>query len=314
MTTFLAALGTKLADRWITLLILPGLLYVGVTTAATQVLSQGRWNDSALLHERIDEVASSPTAHSPGSILLVTAAVLIVSVGVGLLAECIGRFTEWWWMGAWAPGIVQPAQVLVRWRRRRWTDAAERHRAALRAKALHQLDPQIPPGGADSSSNPVPVPDTEALNSARNRIALVEPRRPTWMGDRMLAVAIRVRDRYDLDLASAWPRLWLIVPEETRTQLASARTDLASAARLAGWGALYLPLALWWWPAALIAAASVAVAWWLGRYRTDRLADLIEATVDVHGRALAASLGIECPGALTPQAGEAITRALRKGA
>ncbi|MEV5427994.1 hypothetical protein [Streptomyces sp. NPDC052701] len=314
MTAFLTALGTKLADRWITLLLLPGLLYVAVATAAVGVLDHGRWHDVTLLQDRIDRAAASPASHSAGSILLAAAAVLTVSAGTGLLAQALGRVTEWCWMGSWGPRAGRPGHALTAWRHRRWSAAAHRHRAALREKARGRLYPQQPPGGAGGpGAAPVPEPDTEALNAARNRIALAEPRRPTWMGDRMLAAATRVRDRYDLDLASAWPRLWLVVPEETRGRLASARADLASCARLAGWGALYLPLALWWWPAALIAVSSAATAWWLGRERTARLADLVEATADVHGRDLAASLGLECPGPLTPEVGEAVTRALRKG-
>ncbi|WP_248959585.1 hypothetical protein [Sphaerisporangium perillae] len=247
--------------------------------------------------------------------------------GAGLAAEALGRVAEWCWMGSWGG---PPGRALTAWRRRRWTLAADRYHAALQAKARLLLSPGAAlDGGAlggtarvGAGSNeaapgdgapPVPGPGTDALNAARNRIALAEPRSPTWMGDRMLAAGIRVRARYDLDLVSAWPRLWLLVPEEVRGRITSARDDLASAARLAGWGVLYLLPALWWWPAALIGAACIGSAWWLGRHRTGRLADLVEATADVHGRDLARSLGIDCPAEFTPAIGESVTRVLRKG-
>ncbi|MEK8169407.1 hypothetical protein NKH77_05185 [Streptomyces sp. M19] len=100
-------------------------------------------------------------------------------------------------------------RALARWRRLRWIRAAGRYNAALITLARRRRDPFAPPLG-DAGEDP--EPDTEALTAARDRIALAEPRRPTWMGDRLLAVAVRVRDTYDLDLATAWPRLWLVVP------------------------------------------------------------------------------------------------------
>jgi hypothetical protein len=81
------------------------------------------------------------------------------------------------------------------------------------------------------------------------------------MADRARAVEERVHLAYGLDLSSLWPRLWLIVPDAARTELAAARTAVATHPRLVGWGLLYLVPALWWWPAALVTLGTCAVAW-----------------------------------------------------
>jgi len=96
-----------------------------------------------------------------------------------------------------------------------------------------------------------------------------------------------------------------------RADIATAQDAYTSAARLYGWGVLYLALGLRWWPAALIAAATVGVAWAKSRSGTDILADLVETTADLY-LSLARQLGITCDGPLAPDVGETITARLRK--
>jgi hypothetical protein len=62
----------------------------------------------------------------------------------------------------------------------------------------------------------------------------------------------------------------------------------------------------------LIGAACGVTAWVRARSSCDVLADLVEAAVDVHGRALAESLGLPSAGVLTRETGSAITETLRK--
>ena len=122
----------------------------------------------------------------------------------------------------------------------------------------------------------------------------------------------RIHTAYDLDLSSAWPRLWLVIPEAVRTELTAARDAYTAAARLTGWAMLYLLPALWWWPALPIAAAIAVTAWVRARTATAVLAELIEATVDLYGRDLATQLGIPTDGPLSREMGLAITTTLRK--
>jgi hypothetical protein len=50
MNAFLAELGKRLAEQWFTLLVLPGLLFVGVGAAST-TLGHQNWHDVGLIAE-----------------------------------------------------------------------------------------------------------------------------------------------------------------------------------------------------------------------------------------------------------------------
>jgi hypothetical protein len=145
-----------------------------------------------------------------------------------------------------------------------------------------------------------------------DRICLVEPARPTWVGDRLHASEVRVRRAYGLDLAPAWPRIWLIVPQEVRLEISAARDSLGASARLTGWAVLYLLLAIWWWPAALMAVIAGATGAVNARLAASDLAELIEAAVDLYCRELAAQLGHVSTGQLTPEQGRELATLMRK--
>jgi hypothetical protein len=125
----------------------------------------------------------------------------------------------------------------------------------------------------------------------------------------------RVFTEYRLDLAAAWPRLWLILPDAVRTELRTTRTAFDSAAVLAGWGVLYVALGAQWWPSAVIGVATSVAAWRRGRASAAELADLAEATVDLHGVQLGVTLGLcSADSRLDAELGRRITAQLRKGA
>ncbi|MFE2014493.1 hypothetical protein [Streptomyces sp. NPDC059491] len=321
MTAFLTTLGGKLADTWLSLLVLPGLLYLAVLSAGS-VLGHGHATDHARIAERVDRLAAGPTADSPGSVLLIASLVLVASAGVSRLAAALGTGIERLWLGDW-PGPLRPAgRALTRRRVRRWRAADVRYRQALTARALRAaaaedaaLGPLGPPGEPDEPADPADPDgeDTVALNARRNLIALTRPARPTWMGDRLISVDARVHGAYRIDLTTAWPRLWLLLPDTALAEIRTSRTALTAAARRAGWGSLYVLPALCWWPAALVVAVVWYSAWRQGRFAVHEFAELVESAVDLHGRDLATALGIPCDERLTPAEGLQITRALRKG-
>ncbi|WP_344160956.1 hypothetical protein [Nocardiopsis rhodophaea] len=72
-------------------------------------------------------------------------------------------------------------------------------------------------------------------------------------------------------------------------------------------------MSLWWWPASLISVGAWTIAWWQGRTYMEHLAQLVEATIDLHITPLATILGRVVEGPFTPADGEAVTRALHKG-
>jgi hypothetical protein len=278
MNTFLSELGKKLAERWVSLLVLPGALFTALT-AAGSVLG----HRDALDWRRLVRATEDFTAHydhRPVSAVLLSAAVLGAGAGVGLLARGLGAVVEWVWLmsgPAWLTGR------LVRRRRDRWRSAS----------------------GADPA----------ALAASRNAIALTLPDRPTWIGDRLRAVGVRVHGQYGLDFPFAWSRLWVLLPDNCRNDLIAARDALTGSSTQSGWGLLYLCLGTQWWPAALAGAVLLLMGRRRGREAAANLADLTESAVDLYAADLALSLGVDLPsGYVTPALGRQISERLRKGA
>ncbi|MFB7496640.1 hypothetical protein ACFC09_18460 [Streptomyces sp. NPDC056161] len=294
MTRFLEALGGRLAERWLALLLGPSVLLMGAIAAGV-TLGQRRWHDMGLLLDRLDGLAAQPALRTGGTLVLLLAGVLVVSAGLGLAVTALGAVVERLWLGD------RPRRLTAR-RRRRWDAAQERFDRALVAAARAERTP----GAAAAAAR------ARDLNALRNRISLARPARPFWLGDRIAAVDTRVWDSYRLDLTSAWPRLWLTLPEDVRTELGTARAGLAAATRLLAWALGYLVVGLVWWPSAVVGAVTAVTAWWRARTAGAAFAELAESAVDLHGRGLAESLGIPCAGMLTEDVGAEITTLLRK--
>lgn len=301
MSPLLTTLGGKLADRWSALLVLPGLLYLAVLAYAA-VLGHRRWYDVSGLRDVLDKVAAAPAADSPGAIALAAVGVLVGAYGVDLAARGMGAALERLWL---VDDRMTLTRRLTARRMRDWRAADDAFREALVAAGSARLTGDA--AAADLAER------ASRRNAARNRIALAAPTRPFWAGDRLASAEQRVWEAYRLDLASAWPRLWLLVPDGARLELHTARWTLAAAHRLQAWGVLYAALAVLWWPAAFLGAGALALGMYRARGATSALAELVEATVDLHIRALAHELGIDCPGPPDQGTGRTLTRTLRKG-
>jgi hypothetical protein len=284
VTGFLTEIGQKLADRWAALLVVPGLLYLAAVTAAAE-LGQGQAVSYPVLDQKITDWADGPVLRSAGGTVLIVAAILAGATVAGLAAAAGGRFMESLWT---LPGRHAPASWLARWRRAR----------SRRYKSV-----------ADNSADAAEV--RRAMARA-DRICLIEADRPTWIGDRLRACQVRIERAYGLDLDAAWPRLWLIVPDIVRTELAASRDAFSAAARLTAWAIFYLILAIWWWPAALIALIAGIAAISKARLATSNLADLIESAVDLYYRDLATHLGQETAASLTTAIGRHLSTQMRK--
>jgi hypothetical protein len=302
MAGLLGELGKKLADRWLSLLVLPGALYLAVWMAGT-ILGQAHALDLGLLTRHITVSIKAPTATTAGGQVVLLASVLAGAAVIGLTAQALGSLVERAFLAADWRGLPSPLRLLVRRRvarrRDRWTDARMTYREdrdrAARAYVRHQhLDPA----------------QRYAAYRKMTRIAVELPDRPTWSGDRMNSVALRLDRDLHLDLASLWPPLWLQLPDSTRNAITDARNGLARASALAGWAALYAPLVLWWWPAAVISTVLTAIAWQRIRVSVEAFALTVEAAVRLYAAELARALGVKGDGPFTPEDGDALTRYL----
>jgi hypothetical protein len=297
VNTFLVELATKLMDRWLTALVAPGLLWVAVLVSATQ-LGQDAPFEIDRLSDWLDWLSRQPALHAPAVVILLAVTAVLAAGTVGLLAGALGGLVERCWA---LPGALPPAAWLLAARRRRWDWATRR----LREAVLHavELDAQ----GADTGRA-----DALALRRQRQRVRLgpARPVRTTRIGDRYARTAERVRRVNGLDdLALVWPRLWTVLPDSLRTEIAAARDGTSDAARLFGWGMLYLAISACWWPAALLGAAIFAVATIPARSTSENLAALIETAVDLHSADLSERLGLP-PTPSAVAAGHAITNRL----
>ncbi|MEJ8668113.1 hypothetical protein WKI71_04610 [Streptomyces sp. MS1.AVA.1] len=298
MNTFLVELATRLMDRWLTALVAPGLLWVAVLVSATR-LGQDAPFELDRLSDWLDWLTRQPALHTPAVVILLAVTAVLTAGAVGLLAGALGGLAERCWA---LPGALPPAAWLLTARRRRWDWATRR----LREAVLHavELDAQ----GTDTGRA-----DALALRRQRQRVRLgpARPVRPTRIGDRYARTAERVQRINGLDdLALAWPRLWTVLPDSLRTEIAAARGGTSDAARLFGWGTLYLAISAWRWPAALLGAAIFAVATVRARSTSENLSALIETAVDLHSADLSERLGL--PSTPSPvAAGRAITDRLR---
>jgi hypothetical protein len=214
---------------------------------------------------------------------------------MGLAATALGVAVERLWLAS------RPRWLAER-RARRWDDAHAEYRRAL-----------VEAGKADGTPGAeAAAARARALNARRNRIGLARPTRPFWLGDRIAAVDARVWQTYELDLVSAWPRLWLTLGEDVRTELGAARGNLAAATRLVAWAVGYLAVSIVWWPAAVVAVVTAATAYRRAGIAATAFAELAESAVDLYGRRLAEDLGFPCEGRLTKEIGVQITKLLRK--
>lgn len=299
MTGFLDALGKKLAEQWVTLLVLPGVLWVGVTVVAI-VLGQHHALDPRVFADSVN----SWTQHRgrPEVLVPLLAGVLLAGAAAGLTASWLGAAARRLWMvrGRW-----WPAHLLTRWRHRRWL-ALDRRGRAYAVDAIRASTP--------GSSVVRTGPELAETFARRDRIGLLEPARPTWTGDRWYACAVRLDQAYGLDLSVVWPRLWTVLPESIRTDIATTQSSLTIASNLVGWAVLYGVLGLWWWPGFFVGMVILATGVTRARSATGSLCLLVEAAADLHGHTLAQQLRIPCDGRVSRDIGEQISAALRKDA
>jgi hypothetical protein len=292
--SFLSGLGSKLADKWLATLVLPGLLFVGVTLVGAALGYAHAFDADRLLQRAADGSTQLHRYGAPAILLAVAAAGLLASA-VALAANWLGSCVQRISLAAW-PGWV--SSRLVAWRRQRWTTADD---------ACAQYEMEIREFGA-------PPPARDNLAAARNRIALAYPGRPTWVGDRVHATEVRVFHSYGIDLGAAWPRIWLLLNESDRAEVTAARDSMNRAAALIGWGILYTALAIVWWPVGLAGLVVIFTGWYQARAATANFADLVEAVIDLNAQHLAVALGVITDrAAFTRAVGGDVNSRMRKG-
>lgn len=284
MNAFLGQLGQKLAERWLTLLVLPGALYL-VAAACARALGQHHLAAPGRISAQITGWSKSSSVTTTAGQVVLLASLLAAAAAAGLAAQALGAAVERAALAADWHSWPSPAHWLAdkraRVRRDRWDAAHAEYSRLYRAAA--------PDAGSVSGED---LDRRTRARSERTRVALERPERPTWSGDRINAAAVRVRRDLQLELGVAWPYLWLSMSDTIRNQISEARQSLARATVLGGWAMLYAALAWWWWPALPLSAALGVVSRHRIRDAADAYATLLEAAARLHVDGLARSLGI----------------------
>ncbi|CAM5620102.1 hypothetical protein STANM337S_05861 [Streptomyces tanashiensis] len=311
MIGFWSGLAGKLAERWLTLLVLPGVFFLA-TGATAHTLGWAHALDVPRLVRAITTWTENPLATTIGGQIVLLAAILTAAAAVGLAAQALASVVERVTLAPdwrnWPRPLRRVAERQTDRRRQAWTEAhATYHELLAAAEAARFADGAHRPRTEDelTARN-----KRYAANQKRTRIGLEEPDRPTWSGDRLHAVTVRVNRDLHLHLPIVWPYLWTVLPEPTRTNLTTARTALIKATTLTAWAILYFPLTYWWWPALPLSAGIAVTSWRQIRTSTDTYAQLLEATVRLHLTTLATQLGIAHTGAPTPALGDTLTHHL----
>ncbi|MGW4412771.1 hypothetical protein ACWEJ6_52930 [Nonomuraea sp. NPDC004702] len=302
MNALLSELGKKIAERWLSLLVLPGALFLAVALAA-RTLGHAHALNLGWLTAEIGMWARSPVVGTVGGQVIVLGAILAAAAAAGLVAQACGSALEYVVLAAgwrtWPWPLRLPAGQLVARRARRWSAK----------NAVHQRVREQDADALAHGRRADPAPRHRARRAVE-RISAEPPDRPTWSGDRTHAVALRLERDLQLDLATVWPHLWLHLPDTVRAEIGEARVALARATTLGGWALLYLPLTIWWWPALPTAAVLAMVSKHRVRSATDAYATLVEACVRLHVAGLADHLGIDHAGRPTTDLGATVTRFL----
>ncbi|WP_460307764.1 hypothetical protein [Actinocorallia aurea] len=294
MNGFWSGLAGKLAERWLTLLVLPGVLYLAVATAAHK-LGWAHALDLGRLTTAISAWAKKPAATTTGGQVVLLSAILLGAAAIGLAAQALNGLVERLALAldwhTWPPPLRSIARRLTRRRQDKWDNAHTLYHQ-LSTEARHARR-----SGATSTDLTAQRATRHSAYRERIQIGLERPDRPTWSGDRIHAAAIRLDRDLHINLTIVWPYLWAVLPQTARNDLTTSRRALTQATTLTTWALLYLPLTLWWWPALPIALGIAATGWQRTRAATDTHAQLLEATTRLHLTTLSAQLGIPHPDA-----------------
>ncbi|CAM5457249.1 hypothetical protein [Streptomyces canarius] len=273
---------------------------MGATVTAA-VLGHAHALDWSLLRRRVGHWATTAGHWSTGEQLAAAAVLILAAVAVGTLVRTCGDGAVRIWTGRPArpaPTAGPPADRPPR-------------------TALDDLQTDI-----ERLRTPRPARDRtadvrqeiDALTVRRDRIALARPTRPTYTGDRLAATVVRVDTQYGIDLAACWPRLWMVLPEDVRTELRTVRTRFDTAVVGSVWAACYAVLGCFWWPAAVAAVVTGLLARQRVSQAAAALAEHVESAVDVHLRRLAEEIGFTAlaDGPPNRRLGLALNRIARK--
>ncbi|MGW3291089.1 hypothetical protein ACWDR3_41295 [Streptomyces sp. NPDC001002] len=302
ITSFWAGLTSRVSEHAIGLLLSPacGFWIIGACAwLFSDHTTATAWWDRAAQLTPVGQLA-----------VLIVGLLLIATSGV--LAEQLARGALLMLQGYWPRSLSPLRKRLVarQWKRKNMWD-----------QQWTALYTQIAEGTQEEEDGTALADPAllDQLLSYEQRLAQIPGHRgqvmPTRFGNVLRAGATRVHDKYGLDAVRCWPPLWLLLPEETRTEVAGAKTELDSVALWWTWTTLltvWTALTPW---ALLLAGIGSLLAHASLIASAVRYANLVEAVFDVHRGLLYEALGRPRPAASEDEAtaGRELTATLLRG-
>lgn len=118
---------------------------------------------------------------------------------------------------------------------------------------------------------------------------------PTRIGNCIRAAEIWPQQKYGLDAVVCWPRLWLLLPDNTREDLSDVRATLDRDVRLFAWSMLFVIWTVLAWWAFFVAIVATMLAYRLIIHSAEQYSNLVESTFDVHRFILYEALRFSLP-------------------
>lgn len=265
---FVEGVSGKLAERWVATLLTPAFCFwAGGFYAWVQRCGWASFKAQLGLLSTAYQIA----------VLVVS--LLVVSVSAFVIRHfdlSILRLLEGYW-----PRCLKP----LMWLRRRLIKRQKKHIPEQEhlQDLIRQIEAPVAISERMEEQKREQIEEKALLEYQRHRFPSPEYLMPTTLGNILRASERRPVQKYGLDAVVCWPHLWLLLPEQVRSDIQDARANLNTAARIWFWGILFAlvwtPLALWALPIGLV-TAWFAYRWSLMAARI--YGDLVEAAFDLY--------------------------------
>jgi hypothetical protein len=298
---FWEGLGSGLADRFLTRLFTPALLFWAAGAAAWLFSSQGpggAGQGMTLLRSTATGLESLSGTLQLAALVGVAFLLIASALAAEQLTLPLLRVLEGYY---WPPRL---ARLLRSRHARRRTRMRERWTELVKEAGLSELAPESAIELSDVEQGLRRVPSAPELVM------------PTRLGNVLRAAEERPSVRYGLDVAVCWPMLWLLLDKDTREEVANARSALNGSVTLLLWAVLSLVWTpLGWWVPPLAIAVSLAVYYVPILSSAQVYGDLMGSVFDLRRTCLYDALRWPLPAApdREPDDGRALTAYLWRG-
>ena len=266
MSKFWEGLGGKLADQWLTTIFSPAFAFwLGGFIAW---VTHAGWASLRISEMQLNQLSSI----AQGALLIGGLLVIVVSSSA---IQRLDLITLRWLEGYWPSWL--------NWLRN-WCSRLQYGLMHKKQKRFGRLVAEEEKAIEEQKSISSEEHKERVLLSLKLRLA---PKKqgdymPTKLGNILRAAENRPSERYGLVTTICWPRLWLLLPDETKQELTEARATLNTAARMILWSLLFLVWTVWAWWVPLVTLVVVIWSYRWALSAAEVYGDLLEAAFDLH--------------------------------